>query len=95
MKHFIKPGAELWVLDRSRVRSGKGPRKAVVAEISSGLFRAAGTRGWYAPREAFEHEHEAVAAWHEKATAEYHTERARYNRIVGRLMAWDNKAAAA
>lgn len=95
MKHFIKPGADVWVLDRARIRSGRGPTKAVVAFVANGLFRTAGTRGWYAPREAFEHEHEAITAWHEQATAEYHTERARYNKIVGRLMAWQNRAAAA
>ena len=95
MKPFIKPGACVWVLPRSRIRSGEGPARATVAEIRDGTFRAAGNRGWYGPRETFEHEPEAVCAWHELATSEYHTERARYNKIVNKLMAWQNKAATA
>lgn len=95
MKDFIKPGAEVWVLGRSRVRSGKGPRKAVVAEINNGVFRTSGTRGWYSSREAYLTQVEATAAWHDQATAEYKTEQARYNKIANRLMGWQNQVASA
>lgn len=86
----ISVGDTVWVLDRARVRSGAGPFAAIVGEINAtaGLFRAAGTRGWYSPREFHATESEARLAWSEKAEAELQRETARYNKISARLSAW-------
>lgn len=86
----LKIGDTVWVLDRARVRSGAGPFQAVVAEINNGLFRTAGTRGWYAPREAHPSESVAKLAWFERAEAELKNETARYNKIAARLTAWQS-----
>lgn len=90
----IKVGDTVWVLDRARVRSGAGPFQAVVGEINATaqLFRAAGTRGWYSPREFHATENEARLAWFEKAEAELRNETARYNKIATRLTAWHRVA---
>jgi hypothetical protein len=96
----IKPGLEVWVLDRARVRSGAGPFKAVVsADIvktngSPSSFRVSGTRGWYTPSEAFATQPEAQLAWVERAESETRKEQARFNKIATRLaMAWQGASA--
>ena len=91
MKAFVQKDALVWVLTRQHIRSGTGPIQVLVAEVSqtAGLFRARGNRGWYGDKEVFEAQPEAVTAWHERATAEHNTERARYNKIAARLMVWD------
>jgi hypothetical protein len=94
-KPFIQPGATVWILTRDRIRSGEGPRQVAVAELSDGLFRTAGTRGWFSPCEAFQHEADAHAQWRQAATAEHAAETDRYNKIAARLMAWQDKVAAA
>lgn len=91
MKAFVQKDARVWVLTRQHIRTGKGPLQVTVAEVNqtAGLFRACGTRGWYSDKEVFETQPEAITAWHERATAEHNTERARYNKIAARLMVWD------
>lgn len=89
MKPFIKPGASVWILSRQRTRAGKGPLQVMIADLSNGLCRAAGTRGWYFDREVFETAGEAHAAWVERSEHELAAERSRFNKIATRLTAWE------
>lgn len=89
----IKPGVELVILDRGRVRSGAGPEKHRVAEVWHSLggacvFRVVGNRGRYTNTEAYASMDEAKLAWSERAEAELARERSRFNKIAGRLGAW-------
>jgi hypothetical protein len=89
---FLRPGASVWLLDRTRVRSGFGPQRVTVADVAEAdgklSFRTAGTRGWYDQRDAFATKSEAQLAWFERADAEYQHELARFNVIVRRLLAY-------